>query len=264
MRFLIVAARVLAVLLPTLCFGAEPSLHQAQPGTVVEGRFVLSGKVFPLPQGKFVLLAGYEAQTRNQPTGSMLRATSNIANAVLAQTEGTALRIMVWARANVDGSRTRWTDEPCKRTDTLYRLDREKSFNYRQDCVLINHRVQVLRNPSGRWLDVHNRLASEGIALPIPVVLEASVVRIDEFQYFGVTYWVNPAAFAFKPGNEKSWTTSAWHKSTIANDPQKSAFAKSLADWAVGLQPAVERGFQGKPPLESEIPALRLVNFSPD
>jgi len=251
-----------AMAVPCMSFGA-PSLHRALAGTEVEGSFVLSGKVFPLPEGKFVLLAGYETQTKSQPTGNMLRATSKVANVVLAQTEGSALRMLVWARANVDRARTRWADEPCKRTDTLFRLDRAKSFSYRQDCVMINHRVNLLKNPGERWIDVRNALASRGVALPIPVVVDATIFRIDEFQLYAISYWVNPEAFGFRPGKGTSWKTSEWHKSAIDNDPQRSAFAKSFTDWALGLQPAVEKGFVGKPPMDAEIPFLRLVKFSP-
>ena len=99
----------------------------------------------------------------------MLRSTSNIAEVVLVQTEGVNLRVAIWARANVDRARTRWTAEPCKRTDTLFKLDRTKSFNYLQDCVMVNHKIGFLANPNDRWTPARDMLISQGIGLPVPI-----------------------------------------------------------------------------------------------
>jgi hypothetical protein len=223
--------------------------------------FTLAGKVVPLPIGKFTLAAAWEQGTRNQPSGNMLTTPSNIAEVVLVQTEGRNLRAVIWARANVDTARTRWTDEPCKRNDMLFKLDRTKSFNYFQDCVTVNHRVGFLRNPDARWAPVHEMLTSQGVVLPVAIVMDASLTRIEQFQYLAVSYWINPAAFGFASDAALNWSTSSWHKSRIEKDSQKLAFAKALRDWAVELEPVIDQGFRGKAIPASVIPPLRLPTF---
>src|SRR5712664_1351828 len=81
-------AAICALICPRVLL-AEPSIHNKPVGTLAEGTFILAGKVVPLPDGKFELVAARERATPNAPTGNMLRPTSNIAEVVLVQTEGT-------------------------------------------------------------------------------------------------------------------------------------------------------------------------------
>jgi hypothetical protein len=255
-RFLLGLITLLAGAAPLLSF-AQTSLHKAPPGTVVEGTFVLARKVVPLPPGKFTLVVGREKETKLL-TGSSL--SSRLAEVFLIQTQGANLRSLIWAKANVDLA-SLWVDEPCKRTDTLFRLDRTKSFNYLQDCVMVNHTVGLLRNPDSQWSPVYDALLAQGVELPIATALDATLMRIDHRQYLAITYWINPAAFGFAVDTAPSWNTSAWHKSRIDRDPQKVAFVKALSDWAVELKPSLDQGFKGKAFAPSTIPPLRLPNI---
>ena len=250
------APLLLACVFPVLCF-AQSSLHQAPEGTVVEGMFVLARKAVPLPAGKFTLVVGREQPTKLHSGSNM---SSNIAEVVLVQTEGVNLRVGIWARANVKVG-TLWSDEPCKRTDTLFKLDRTKSFNYLQDCVIVNHFIGLLRNPNAYWTPIYDVLISRGVALPVATALDATLVRIDRHEYLAVTYWINPAVFGFAPDTAPNWNTSAWHKSRIESDPQKVAFVKVLSRWVVDLKPVFDQGFKGKAISPSAIPPLQLPTF---
>jgi hypothetical protein len=221
----------------------------------------LAGKVFPLPEGKFklVYLSEYSAnpvQTGNSP---MTLAPGKMAQVGLVLSEGSTMRVAGGARANLSNN-VNWAVEPCKRTDTYRRVDRLRTFDYRADCLLVNHETGFLRNPQGFWLEVRERLIREGISLPIPLVLNATVTRIEHSQYMAVSYWVNPLAYGFVDDNAASWTTSTWHKSRIDQDAEKAAFVAAFATWAERLMPAVDEGFRGKPVLGDlrRLPSLEL------
>jgi hypothetical protein len=181
---------------------------------------------------------------------------------MLVQAEGQQLRTVVWAKANAE-TVSRWVTEPCKRDDTLFKLDRAKSFNYLQDCVLVNHYVGFLSKPAGPILSgAYDALRADGVQMPVKTLIDAALTRIDQREYLEVVYRVNPQAFGFAEDGGVNWITSDWHPSRISRDPRKQAFVKALTGWALQLEPTFDTGFRGKRIDGGALPALQLPQGS--
>jgi hypothetical protein len=240
----------------------KTSLHLQPIGTLVERYFSIAGKFVPLPEGRFTLVLAREYSAN--PRDPLSRVPpSELAQVMLFQSVGEKLGVFVSATANIGKTTTAWSDEPCKRSDTLFRLDREKSFNMRGDCVMVNHLTGYFSNPSGVWSDVYGQLRSRGVIFPVPAptVIAAAITRFEQREYLAVTYTVNPEVAGFGPDSGKNWTTSNWHVTRVAEDAAKVNYVKNITDWVVSLNRLVEDGFHGKDVFSSggTVPLLRIL-----
>jgi hypothetical protein len=146
-----------------------------------------------------------------------------------------------------------WTDEPCKRDDTLSKIDARRSFKD-QYCVLVNHRVGMLRETSGWLRQAGLWLLENQIEVPRTFV-EVQLTRYIPSQFMTVTYFFNPEADGFKPSTQPGWRGNDWNKDRIQNDPEKVKYAETLRGWAKDIMPIYQQSFEGKLPLGVQFPA---------
>ena len=107
---------------------AAESLHLAPIGTAVSGSFDLGGKSIPLPDGKFVLAA----TTVKEPSwgeGDISKPRPKVASVLLVQIQPPRLRAAVLASTVLAPPtyRFHWSGHACRKEDTLYRADLERS-----------------------------------------------------------------------------------------------------------------------------------------
>ena len=142
-----------------------------------------------------------------------------------------------------------WEDEPCNRSDTLFGLDLSQSPGYRQNCLQVNHITNIYtRQPPGIYGDAYGWLQQRAVRLPVDVVIQATVTRIEIGEWLSVTHRFNPAAYGCDVGRNPSWATSAWHPSTVAKDEQRKQFVESVVAWGKAIQAQIEQDFHRRRP----------------
>lgn len=221
----------------------ETSAHLLPVGTKVRDKIILVDKTVPLPEGEFVL-AATSVSDATHVKGEWIRQRVQLVTVYLAQLEGEQLRAEVLATTVLDPRFTysKWEDEPCTRGDTLFRLDLTRNPGYQQNCLLVNHVTNIYtRQPPGIYSDAYGWLQQRGARLPVDVVIQASVTRIEVGERLSVTHRFNPAAFGCDVGRNPTWATSAWHPKTLANDAQRKQFVDSVVAWAKAVQSFVDQ-----------------------
>ncbi|HZS66354.1 MAG TPA: hypothetical protein VFA72_04525 [Burkholderiales bacterium] len=221
----------------------ERSIHLMPPGTVVKERFTLIDKSVPLPEGDFVFVAS-QVRDATHVKGEWIRQRVQLITVYLAQLDGEELRAEVLATTVLDPRFTysKWEDEPCNREDTLFRLDLSQNRGYQQNCLQVNHITNIYtRQPPGIYGDAYVWLQRRGARLPVEVVIQATVTRIEVGERLSVTHRFNPAAFGCNLGRNPSWATSAWHPSVIGKDAERQQFVASVVEWGKALQGQIDQ-----------------------
>ncbi len=224
----------------------KESIHLAPIGTIVSGSFSLQGKIVPVPEGNYIYIGSAERDATYQ-SGDWLRPRTRLVSVMLVQAGEKIVRSVVTATTVLKFSTqpTLWTDEPCKRTDTLFRLDKaRRSTEY--NCLLVNHVVQVMAKPTGIYELGAAWLRDRGVALPVPVTVNATVTR-SWHDYLVVTYAFNPAAFGGEAPSASTWALSAWHKKVIARDSEKMRFVDAITTWGKFAQDRIDETFNENP-----------------
>lgn len=222
---------------------ADENLHRASEGTVVESSFVLAGKTFPLPPGRFTLIWTNAKllrrnSTYNSPQGmaEVARESSNLAEVILVQAAEGRVRAWVHAVANADEGR-RWAREPCSRAPFGYHLDRAGGET-RQDCVRLAFTQPFIAKEG-------DPLSPKGVTGLHPAFVQATVLRINGGEYWRAAYAFNPEFLGAEPGREARF---ADHPAVV-----------EVWRWARELRYTVEQGFIGQPLHAAAIPALRSI-----
>jgi hypothetical protein len=203
---------------------------------------MLADKLVPLPPGEFKLMAASVDEAR-RIEGSLSSARSTLARVLLVQADGQRVSTAVWASAMLDvgNYRASWVGQPCKRDNTLYRRNRSKDETNQdvisEDCLIVDHRVGVFgAKAQDLFKQAADRLAAEGVRVPIPVMIVANVSRIEKREYVVATYAFNPLAFGCGERGFKPWAQSPWHRDAIAQDAQKVQFVQSVTTWGEAMQ----------------------------
>ena len=247
MKALALAGMAAAVMMAASTAIAQ-SIHLMPPGTLVRGQTVLVGKTVPLPEGEFVLVAAH-VRDAQLVRGEWVKERVKLVDVYLAQLQGERLASDVIATTVLDPNFTysHWEDEPCKRDDTLFRRDLGRNPGYQQNCLLVNHIVNIYsKAPSGIYAEAYTWLRRHNVQTPVDVVVEAAVTRIEVGEYLTVRHRFNPEAFGCRAGRTVTWASSAWHPKAIVKDEQRMRFANSVIEWGKALQSRVDADFQRK------------------
>jgi len=224
----------------------ERSLHLMPAGAVVKDKFTLVGKTVPLPEGEFVFVAS-QVRDATHVRGEWVKQRVQLLTVYLVQLTDEQVKAEVLATTVLDPRFTysKWEDEPCTRGDTLFRLDLTQNAGYQQNCLIVNHVTGIYtRQPPGIYGDAYAWLQQHGTRLPIDVVIQASVTRIEVGERLSVIHRFNPAAYGCDVGRNPSRATSAWHPNAIANDAQRKHFVDGVVEWAKRVQVFVDHQFR--------------------
>jgi hypothetical protein len=208
-----------------LCFAATAN---AQIGSVIRERFVLSKVAFPVPEGDFVFAAMKTRRVATKTDGGDPGYTT-FADVFHAQIDGRKLRAGLVASALM-GSDIHWQDEPCKRPgDVLFRSDLSKR-SYHQNCLL----VYAMKSSSLRAHAFASAwLASKKVEVPGDVLIVASITRFDRFNFAAAEYLFNPAAV----GCSSQGPTTSIDKRFIDSVIEWGKFAQRWLDETVATRP---------------------------
>jgi hypothetical protein len=231
---------------------SRESLHLQPAGTVVSGSFVLVDKRVPIPEGQFTLVASAVRGADYKQTGhDSARQGHELVDVYLGQIDDNKkLRAAVGAttvlaRRHQGG----WSDEPCKRDDTLFKRDLIPFMKkgYAKNCLLVNHGVNNLGpSATGVFAQFARWVGDQGGTTPIPLILNATITRVEVGEFLVVRYIFNPESYGCAAAHADSWTASTWHKASINKDPEKLQFANSVIDFGKAMQIHINDAFHGR------------------
>jgi hypothetical protein len=217
---------------------AAENLDAAPIGTAVSGSFQLGGKLIPLPESQYVLTARAVGETA-MLEGDISQARPKVVRVLLAQVRPPRVRGYVFASVSLKPAnyRFKWSGEPCKKEDTLYRADLTGSRGENENCLLVDHTFPSFGARSqGIWRDATGWLAEHNVQFPVPVMITANVTRFEGWQLVAATYAFNPRMYGCNAPISRSWADSPWHKKTINEDPQRVRFVESVTAWGKMVQ----------------------------
>jgi hypothetical protein len=222
---------------------------------VVSGSFDLAGKTIPLPEGKFALAAAAVTQPA-MLDGSIDTPRAKLARVVLVQTRPPRLRAAVVASAVLDPGthRITWGNDLCKKEDALFRAD---AGGDNANCLLIDHQLGTFSPQSRRGVfkEAANWLATQQVELPVGVLISATLTRTENWQLISASYAFNPRLYGCASPRSLSWAQSPWHKSKLAEDPQRVRFVESVTAFGKVAQTHFDELVAGRPSTVS-LPAI--------
>jgi len=242
---------------------SRDSVHLKPLGSIVSGSFVLVNRIVPLPPGQFTLVATSFHDSKFI-YGDYAGQQHKLVDVVLGQMADGKLRAAVVASGVLawGGGRREWVSEPCKRDDTLFKLDRVPYMkrNYSQDCLMVNHYINSLgQAATGIYANTAAWIKEQGGTTPIPTAIYASVTRIEVGEYLAVHYVFNPEAYGCDSAPSTSWATSAWHKRFIAKDPEKRQFVDGVIGFGKAMQVRINEAFEGRRQVADSLAAATPV-----
>lgn len=230
----------------------ETSLHKKPFGTSVSGQFHVGERVFFVPDGgSWILVAANEYRVSS--TGS-LQGPMMGQVLLLDVRDNKVIRGML-AKSTLEQSQlSDWLDEPCKREDTISKIDAKRSFTD-QYCVVLNHRINVLRETSGWLRQAGLWILENRIEVP-QTSIGVEMTRFVPQSFMTVAYLFNPEFDGFDPSSQPGWRDNDWHKDRISSDPAKVKYTGTLLNWAKEIMPIYEKSFEGKIPFGAKFPVV--------
>jgi hypothetical protein len=245
--------RIFAALATACCSAAVAqggSVELPPVGSAFAGTFNLGGRAIPLPEGQFVVTAARIDDSRLLG-GDLSKPRSRLARALLVQTDARKLRAAVWASVALKppSFRFEWVSQPCRKPDTLFRADLSASMSTDgENCLLVDHVVANFTTKSqGMWKDTADWLAQQSIQVPVPVLIVATVTRMEGWQLASASYAFNPEVFGCDARRYRAWAESPWHRKRINEDAEKVRFVESVTAWGKGVQAQFQQLFAGGP-----------------
>jgi hypothetical protein len=208
---------------------------QVAERAVVSGTLAIGSKQFALPPGEWTVVA---ASQRPNTIGGVDKAGA-VRFVYLVQLDPSnrliaamSINASVASTTGIDG----WNDEPCKRTDTLYRDTLDGNFKY-PACLLINHQTNFWQGgvPADAFgAKIWNWYRDNKVDLPSTVIVTAYS------KYFAGDYvieraWLNPDVAGIAPAPPASWNSSLWHPALIKNEPERLAYIEAVKTWSQTL-----------------------------
>jgi hypothetical protein len=220
-------------------------LRTTAPGAAISGSFRIANMAFVLPNGEWRLLARQDSQS----TGGHAGIPVPMLTAYLADIRNGRLHRAVFVHANVQqnpraDSGGRWTDEPCKRSDVLFKNDIKYSF-FDINCTMLNHLVFARTTTNVLANEARKQLAALGASYP-GTMIAAQFTRFNPRWFMQIWYYFNPEIDGFAPSRDSSWANNDWHKDLIDQDPRKVAYVEELKQWSTAMGPWIVAGFEGK------------------
>lgn len=218
-----------------LLLAAQPArAAEFSIGQVYEGTLALNGKIrAPLLPGRWEVI-GFSGNY----SGS---GKSHVGNVVLAQIVAGRLKAAIQVSYSEVSLSHGWhgQDRECHRTEILHaRVQIDKQTV--KLCDYVNHNVFSVGQKSAQWWsDGVATLTRKGSRFPASW-LQAGVWASTRSDFLYIAYNFNPE-FVGLPEDKDRWEMSAWNKVRIAENPQRKAFADTIAAWVDAHADAVNQ-----------------------
>jgi hypothetical protein len=258
------AAFICAAVVSPLIFGEDNGLRS---GAIIKDElFVGQGQArvrIPLPSGEWQVFRAEEQEMRMLNPAYQHMAPTRL-EIFLMQRIGSRVAMTMRIEASKDVTPNSITslsyDNPCKRTDTLYRNPYDSGGTV-VNCLLVNHIVRYIRAArTGVFADLRSWMTKEGIEIP-NTVLQATFAQNLTNRFLTVTVQVNPAMRDLD-STETVWLSSPFHRDLISRDVSRDRYAKEYIAWAEAYKPLIpisqpSQGGAGLANGNNPVPAFR-------
>lgn len=223
---------------PSIAPAQDSQAHNVIMGKTFQGAMNLHGRQVPLPEGEWTAVA-YIAGTAVGATESLV-----LAQPKDAQLHG--LVIIQSGRLAPDRPTGYRQSAQCVRAGLLYsKVLANEDFGY-QNCWTINHNISAEWNASS----VPNLLKAavgdlsiRGVAMPA-VMISVYYRLADKQSMLHAIYYFNPETEGIKSTPTSVWEESDWHRSYVAQYPEKVAYVQKLRAWSEGWHERVNEAFR--------------------
>ncbi len=201
----------------------------------------------PLPEGEWVVVRGNTYTTNNT--------AAKMKELFLATSDKQKLNAFMYIRAKVDGTSTRWLDEPCKGEDFLYRNDYGMKL-WDQRCLTIRQSTFLQNSDNKVQQMAREFFAKQGIKYDVDAISVRFMTYTRGGKYLYVDIATFPSNYGLTAPTAASPVTSAWHRVNFGADPQKARYVKELAEWAEKYSEVIFKSFEQEKRQNVEIPAF--------
>jgi hypothetical protein len=230
-------------MLASLCRADVPQFDELKLGESYSGVVAIgdhaANKQIVLPAGAWRLILKGEGKTGPVQGGRQDGRQFKLQDLVLVQAAGPTLKALLYVHGSAEVASVNWLDEPCKRTNTLYRNAFDSS-PWIQSCLLVNHLV----GPLTLSASARQALKNIGVALP-PAALSSQLTRYQRGGFLQLRVLTNPVAWGIA-SQPQTWSASAWHKDRIADDPARLAFSRQWQQWSEAYAGLLDQEFKGE------------------
>ncbi len=235
---------MIALLSVTRAYALDLAL--ANKGDRVEdGKVQIGAREFPLPPGVWILTAKHKYR--------MVSKNSNVEGAdvwtgYFVNLKDKQFRAAMELSASVASTSTRrWSHEPCKRNDTVFKDTFNSHIDF-PECLLVTHNIKMFEHNSQSWW-YPTALWFEEQEIGLPTTTLAAMY--DKYQFGDcviVRFWVNPELFGMLPSkNVTQWPKNDWHKDRLDKDPARSAYMQQFIAWSQFMSEAYRASLNKKP-----------------
>ena len=148
-----------------------------------------------------------------------------------------------------------WTDEPCKRTDFLWKRSTGGTFK-NINCASINHLTKYWANPSGEFAQLLVAVREKNLEIPPTILQVAFTTYRDQSRRIVYKVNINPEYFGIERDAEQNWGASSWHKTFLNKDPKKAEFILRLSEWAILVQDRMDMALENDKNAFNKLPFL--------
>lgn len=231
---------VILITISTIATGMEVG-QQVQNSISINGRNESEVyATYPLIEGKWSV-EYIKLRTNNS--------NSNFRDVNLMQFDGGKLKLASEYSIKVDGSTTRWIDEPCKVEPTLYKNNYGTDL-WRQKCLVIEP-ITFLQNNNDATRTALASLANRGIKNDFNSLRITYTRYGDADKFMRVKYHFFPSVYGLENPTVGIMNTSPWSPVNFVSDPAKVQFINAFTRYAEllakNLDMAYESGSSGSP-----------------
>lgn len=210
---------VAAALLVFLILPAMSAMAQdASLGTTYEASVPLGSRTFPLPDGRWTVVA-----------------SNGKGRVWLAQMQGDRLSRWVYLSTNLQWNSGGWgrNKDICDRTD-VHAAESDSNHSAKDiECWMLEQRGMTLgAKPDQGWVDFYRWSDNRGRP---NTALSLSYYFVRNGDFFRADYFFNPVVAGFPETPTAEWRGSPWHVDMAAKDPKKLDYLRSLKGIGDGL-----------------------------
>ncbi|MDD4942728.1 hypothetical protein [Rhodoferax sp.] len=209
-------------------------------GQQVQNTISINGRNGTEVYANFPLIEGQWSVEYTDIRGN--NSNSNFRNINLMQFEGGKLKLASEYSIKVDGSTTRWTDEPCKVEPTLHKNNYGTSL-WKQRCLVIEP-ITFLQNNNDVTRAALSSLASRGIKNDFNSLRLTYTRYGDSDKFMRIRFHLFPSTFGLENPTVGSMNTSPWSPVNVASDPAKVQFISALTNYAERLVKSLDLAYE--------------------
>jgi hypothetical protein len=202
----------------------------------------------PLPAGDWTAVRGNQFTT----SGNVSVRFEEI---VMSNIENKNLNMSIYIKSKIDSNQAKWTDEPCKINDAIYKNNYGMTL-WDQRCTSIRL-SQYLQQSDNKVQQVSRDFYSkQGVKHAYNTLQVTFTQYLRSGNYLQVMFYIFPNNYGFENPVSDVLASHPWAPSNYKSDPEKVKFVEQLTAWAENYSNQLYKDFVSGKPLSTEISAF--------